>query len=88
MIRFDLRSHDFYMHVTDLGYEERCKMNDANDDTWIVLDKELKNSELFHEGFHIHRCEKCKDIYSHNHFNVKGKLCTMRSDRGICPNCS
>jgi hypothetical protein len=62
-------------------------MNDS-DELWIVTDKRLKTSELFRNSTHLHRCENCKRIYTHSQFNEKGKLCTIRSDRGICPNCT
>ena len=62
-------------------------MND-NDNLWIVIDNQLKNSEIFRESTHLHKCEICGLIYSHNHFNSKGKLCYIRSDKGKCPKCS
>jgi rubredoxin len=67
--------------------ERDCGMNDS-DNLWIVIDKQLKNSEIFRESTHLHRCENCGLIYSHSSFNSKGKLCSIRSDKGICPKCT
>ena len=63
-------------------------MSDSDDDLWIDIDKKLKSSEIFREGTHLHKCENCGLIYSHSHFNSKGKLCSTRSDKGKCPNCT
>ncbi|HZA42965.1 MAG TPA: hypothetical protein VE504_04305 [Nitrososphaeraceae archaeon] len=63
-------------------------MTDNGGDLWIIVDKQLKNSEIFRESTHLHRCEKCGLIYSHSHLNANGKLCLIRSDKGKCPKCT
>ena len=63
-------------------------MNGSSEDLWKVIDREIKNSEIFHESTHLHRCENCGAIYSHSQFNSNGKLCYIRSDKGRCPKCT
>lgn len=63
-------------------------MNDNEDDIWKDIDKQIKNSEIFRESTHLHRCENCGIIYSHPHLNPNGKLCLVRSDKGRCPKCT
>jgi len=59
-----------------------------NNDLWIIIDKQLRTSELFRESTHLHRCKNCGIIYSHSQFKPNGKLCTIRSDEGKCPECA
>jgi hypothetical protein len=77
----------FYMQLC-IEFDTCGMILNDSDDLWIVIDKKLKNSEIFREGTHLHKCENCGLIYSHSHFNSKGKLCSIRSDKGKCPNCT
>jgi hypothetical protein len=83
-LRFKITLYGFFVSPYT---SEKLQMDDDND-LWITIDNQLKTSELLHEGVHFHKCKNCSRIFSHSNFNEKGKLCTTRSDNGICPDCS